>query len=53
MEDQHGDHAVAGVIMTATAVVNAIPAVVAHAAGMMAAFELPKICAHGQYKPLA
>ena len=52
MEDQHGDHAVAGVIMTATAVVNAIPAVVAHDAGMMAAFELPKICAHGQYKPL-
>ena len=30
MEDRHGDHAVAGVIQTATAIVNAIPAVVAY-----------------------
>ena len=29
MEDEHGDHAVGGVILTATRLVNAIPAVVA------------------------
>ena len=37
MEDRNGDHAVAGVIQTATAIVNAIPAVVAHQPGMVAA----------------
>lgn len=50
MEDQHGDHAVAGVIQTATAIVNAIPAVVAHAPGMVAAYDLPKISGRGLYR---
>ena len=51
MEDTHGDHAVAGVIQTATAIVNAIPAVVDHKAGMVAALDLPKITGRGLYKP--
>ena len=53
MEDRHGDHAVAGVIQTATAIVNAIPAVVDHAPGMVAALDLPKITARGLYRPAA
>lgn len=51
MEDRNGDHAVAGVIQTATAIVNAIPAVVAHAPGMVAALDLPKITGQGLYRP--
>jgi hypothetical protein len=50
MEDKHGDHAVAGVIQTATAIVNAIPAVIDHAPGMVAAFDLPKISGKGLYR---
>lgn len=50
MEDKHGDHAVAGVIQTATAIVNAIPAVVEHSPGMVAAFDLPKISGRGLYR---
>lgn len=50
MEDRNGDHAVAGVIQTATAIVNAIPAVVAHAPGMVAALDLPKITGRGLYR---
>ncbi|MEZ5569525.1 MAG: hypothetical protein R3E54_14475 [Halioglobus sp.] len=53
MEDRHGDHAVAGVIQTATAIVNAIPAVVEHAPGLVAALDLPKITGKGLYKPAA
>lgn len=51
MEDRHGDHAVAGCIQTATVLVNAIPAVVAHQPGMVTAWELPKICGRGLYRP--
>jgi hypothetical protein len=51
MEDKHGDHAVGGVMQTATAIVNAIPAVVAHSSGMVAAIDLPKITGKGLYKP--
>ncbi len=51
MEDRNGDHAVAGVIQTATALVNAIPAVVGHAPGMVAAFDLPRISGKGLYRP--
>jgi 4-hydroxy-tetrahydrodipicolinate reductase len=51
MEDKQGDHAVGGVIQTATALVNAIPAVVAHSSGMVAAMDLPKITGKGLYKP--
>ena len=51
MEARNGDLAVAGVIQTATAIVNAIPAVVDHAPGMVAALDLPKITARGLYRP--
>ncbi len=51
MEDRNGDHAVAGVIQTATAIVNAIPAVVSSKPGMVAALDLPKITAKGLYRP--
>ena len=51
MEDRNGDHAVGGVIQTATAIVNAIPSVVVHAPGMVAALDLPKITARGLYRP--
>lgn len=50
MEDTNGDHAVAGVIQTATVIVNAIPAVVEHVSGMVAAMELPKITGKGLYR---
>ncbi len=52
MEDRNGDHAVGGVIQTATAIVNAVPAVVEHAPGMVAALDLPKITGRGLYKPV-
>ena len=52
MEDRNGDHAVAGVIQTATAIVNAVPAVVAHPPGMVAAMDLPKITGKGLYRPV-
>lgn len=51
MEDRNGDHAVAGVIQTATAIVNAVPVVVEHEPGMVAAMDLPKITGKGLYKP--
>ena len=51
MEDSKGDHAVAGVIQTATAIVNAIPAVVKHAPGLVSAMDLPKITGKGLYRP--
>jgi hypothetical protein len=35
---------------TATAIVNAIPAVIDHAPGMVAAFDLPKISGKGLYR---
>lgn len=50
MEDKNGDHAIAGVIQTATAIVNAIPAVVQHNGGMLAAMDLPKITGRGLYR---
>jgi 4-hydroxy-tetrahydrodipicolinate reductase len=53
MEDRNGDHAVAGVIQTATAIVNAIPAVIAHQPGLVAAMDLPKITGKGLYRPIA
>jgi len=51
MEDRNGDHAVAGVIQTATAIVNAVPAVVEQAPGLVAAMDLPKITGKGLYRP--
>ncbi len=50
MEDRHGDHAVGGVILTATRIVNAIPAVVEHAPGMLRATDLPLITGRGLYR---
>ena len=47
MEDEHGDHAVGGVILTATRIVNAIPAVVAAKPGMLSALDLPLITGRG------
>jgi len=52
MEDRHGDHAVGGVILTATRIVNAIPSVVEHAPGMMSALDLPLITGKGLYQPV-
>jgi hypothetical protein len=52
MEDRHGDHAVGGVILTATRIVNAIPCVVEHAPGMMSALDLPLITGKGLYRPV-
>lgn len=51
MEDRKGDHAVAGVIQTAAVLVNAIPSVVSHEAGMVSAQALPKITGKGLYRP--
>lgn len=49
-EDEHGDHAVGGVILTATKLVNAIPAVCAAAPGLLTAIDLPLITGRGLYR---
>lgn len=46
-EDEHGDHAVGGVILTATRLVNAIPAVCAAPPGPLSALDLPLITGRG------
>jgi hypothetical protein len=46
-EDEHGDHAVGGVILTATRLVNAIPSVCAAPAGLMSALDLPLLTGRG------
>ncbi len=48
-EDEHGDHAVGGVVLTATRVVNAIPAVCAAAPGLLSALDLPLITGRGRH----
>ncbi len=48
-EDEHGDHAVGGVILTATRIVNAIPTVCAAPAGFMSALDLPLITGKGLF----
>lgn len=45
--DEHGDHAVGGVVLTATRVVNAIPAVCEAPAGLLSALDLPLITGKG------
>jgi 4-hydroxy-tetrahydrodipicolinate reductase len=45
--DENGDHAVGGVILTATRVVNAIPAVCAAPPGLLSALDLPLITGRG------
>jgi len=47
MEDEHGDHAVGGVLLTATRLVNAIPAVVAAAPRPLTPLDLPLITGKG------
>ena len=50
-EDEHGDHAVGGVVLTATRLVNAIPAVCDAAPGLLSALDLPLITGRGLYRP--
>ncbi|NNL67879.1 MAG: diacylglycerol kinase [Myxococcales bacterium] len=47
MADEHGDHAVGGVVLTATRLVNAIPAVCDAGPGFMTALDLPTITGKG------
>jgi len=49
-EDEKGDHAVGGVVLTATRVVNAIPAVCEAAPGLLSALDLPLITGRGLMK---
>jgi len=49
-EDEHGDHAVGGVILTATRIVNAIPAVCEAAPGLLSALDLPLVTGRGLYR---
>ena len=51
MEDEHGDHAVGGVVLTATRIVNAIPAVCAAKPGLLSALDLPLVTGRGLYRP--
>lgn len=50
-EDEHGDHAVGGVVLTATRLVNAIPAVCAAPPGLLSALDLPLVTGRGLYRP--
>ncbi len=52
-EDERGDHAVGGVILTATRIVNAIPAVCAARPGLLSALDLPLVTGRGLYRPPA
>jgi 4-hydroxy-tetrahydrodipicolinate reductase len=45
--DEDGDHAVGGVILTATRLVNAIPAVCAAPPGLLSALDLPLVTGRG------
>jgi len=49
--DERGDHAVGGVVLTATRIVNAIPAVCAAPPGAISALELPPLFGRGLYRP--
>ena len=48
--DEHGDHAVGGVVLTATRLVNAIPAVCAAPPGLLSALDLPLITGRGLHR---
>jgi hypothetical protein len=45
--DEKGDHAVGGVLLTATRIVNAIPAVCEAAPGLLSALDLPLVTGRG------
>jgi 4-hydroxy-tetrahydrodipicolinate reductase len=47
MADEHGDHAVGGVVLTATRLVNAIPEVCVAPPGPLSALDLPLITGRG------
>jgi len=47
MADEHGDHAVGGVVLTATRLVNAIPFVCDAPPGLLSALDLPLITGKG------
>ena len=49
-EDERGDHAVGGVILTATRLVNAIPAVCEAKPGLLSALDLPLVTGRGLYR---
>jgi len=49
-EDEKGDHAVGGVILTATRIVNAIPAVCQAAPGLLSALDLPLVTGRGLHR---
>ncbi|MFQ5415709.1 MAG: diacylglycerol kinase [Myxococcota bacterium] len=48
--DENGDHAVGGVLLTATRLVNAIPAVCEADPGLMSALDLPLITGRGRFR---
>lgn len=48
--DEHGDHAVGGVVLTATRIVNAIPAVCEARPGLLSALDLPLVTGKGLLK---
>jgi 4-hydroxy-tetrahydrodipicolinate reductase len=48
MADEHGDHAVGGVVLTATRLVNAIPAVIAAPPRPLTALDLPLVTGRGR-----
>ncbi len=50
-QDEHGDHAVGGVVLTAARLINAIPAVVEARPGPLSALDLPLITGRGLYRP--
>jgi 4-hydroxy-tetrahydrodipicolinate reductase len=47
--DEHGDHAVGGVVLTATRLVNAIPAVCEAPPGLLSALDLPLVTGRGLF----
>jgi 4-hydroxy-tetrahydrodipicolinate reductase len=49
--DEWGDHAVGGVLLTATRLVNAIPAVCQARPGLLSALDLPLVTGRGLYRP--
>jgi len=51
MADEHGDHAVGGVVLTATRLINAIPAVCDAPPGFLTALDLPLLTARGLLPP--
>lgn len=49
--DETGDHAVGGVVLTATRLVNAIPAVCEAETGLLTPLDLPLVTGRGLYRP--